>query len=1069
MKRTKYLIISVLICAFAACVFAACSGKAKEKEVDNEYKWSYSPAMSEACDDDMKIDGVLDEERWQDKKALVHSDRGITMTVKTAFSEKGVYIGATAEDENITYTSRMNYQNNSGFWFSVKREDVTYAIGTEVFDFYVDGKTASNMNDIRFNAKGATNKPYSEKPNVLTAELFVTWDALNIELGENGELPDCIRINPHYRYISATSTNVWLNPMFFFDDRDRQECSGRFGKDGYINADKADLCLGNAANGYAMSDGWDLSASDSGLVVSDVDHSQGIFFKDIYSSAYTYTVRISVNDENLYGKNPSGAGVLDARNQIECSTFYLDAMSVRGKRQTTYNTLSFYKDGAYGWVYKGEGYFKPEYKNGNSVTYTVVKDGGNFYYIVDGVFLMSKYVSYLSEESCPGFFTLDTAATFSDYSAEDLSGNDAKIDEILNSYGAYRIKTPDVITGGSVELTANAVKAGESVSVTLLPSNGFVLTGLTVNGEDKYDEITAVMESGTFTIDGIEETVSVVPTFTRVRDTVRIFGTVRDENGNPVSRAKISLNGNSGMMYYSVTSDETGSYAFNVPAAGNVTLGGKDFVFGSEYAASVKATGFMYLTDTVTLGEDKSQNINYVLERPEYSNESYGVITLGENEYSAADNLTSRKTDYKFFDTKNVTTAVIKAKVTVPHGASFPSRYGIGITVTDGSVLTEDFHDTENTVRKKGEYLTKEIGLTELGIYCSSYMICAKQRFPGVWGGGTFSELQYSDSGLSVWAGVSERTLTVLLFNNRFYIYIDDTFIIDVGADKSDYWACEFTKGSYRFGIYFAETQGIDVTVKTEELYGDEARDYIQQNHGDITKFTQERIKFEDGVYTDTGSSYRTSAYCYTSPDTFSDTAVYSVKINASMVSSDAEGIYGYNDWATNVGITLTDGTYMNVPIDGRDASAGRFFSAQIGLSKEGVVSHLGGVIAMSRRITAAGFSYMGSVAADKYALTAGNMTDRVLTVALYKDKLYIYADGEYLTSVSLNDNNLHAVNASSGYDYAFRTGGEYTFGVNISNVDRSKNAVSAEVVKELYGADALADIRENFTEIDVL
>ena len=96
-------------------------------------------------------------------------------------------------------------------------------------------------------------------------------------------------------------------------------------------------------------------------------------------------------------------------------------------------------------------------------------------------------------------------------------------------------------------------------------------------------------------------------------------------------------------------------------------------------------------------------------------------------------------------------------------------------------------------------------------------------------------------------------------------------------------------------------------------------------------------------------------------------------------------------------------------------------------------------------------------------------MTDRVLTVALYKDKLYIYADGEYLTSVSLNDNNLHAVNASSGYDYAFRTGGEYTFGVNISNVDRSKNAVSAEVVKELYGADALADIRENFTEIDVL
>ncbi len=1067
MKKAKYLILSVLICAFVSCVFAACSGKAKKKAVDNEYEWSYSPAMSEECDGDMNIDGVLDEERWNDKKALVHSERGITMTVKTAFSEKGVYIGATAEDENMSYAGRMNYQNNSCFWFTVKRKDVTYAVGTDVFDFYVDGKTASSLNEIRFNAKGLTNKPYNEKPNILTAELFVTWDALNIELGENGELPDCIRINPHYRYVSTTAANAWLAPMFFFNERDRQECSGRFGKDGYINADAEDSVLGNAANGFAKSDGWNLSAIDSGLVTSDVDHSQGIFFKDIYSTAYTYTVRVSISDDNLYGKNPSGAGVMDALNQVECSTFYLDAVSIRGKRQTTYNTLSFYKDGAYGWVYKGEGYFMPEYKNGNSVTYTVVKDGGNFYYIVDGTYLMSKYVSYLAGASCPGFFTLDTAATFSDYSAEDLSGNDAKIDEILKSFGAYRIKTPESITGGTVELTANAVRKGGSVSVTLLPSSGFVMTGLTVNGKDVYDEITAQMQDGTFTIDGIDETVSIVPTFTRARDTVRIYGSLKDETGSPVSKAKISLKGNTGILYYTVTSDETGSYAFNIPATGNVSLGGKDFVFGSEYAVSVKATGYMYYTDTISLGDDKMLNKNYVLERPEYSKESYGIVSLGGNEYAAADNLGSRENDYKLFDTENVTTAVIKAKVTVPHGASFPSRYGIGITVTDGTVLSEDFLDTENKVRKKGEYLTKEIGITELGIYCSSYMIGAKQRYPGVWGGGTFSELQYSESGLSVWAGTNERTLTVLLYKNRFYVYIDDKFIIDAGADKSDYWLCEFTKGSYRFGIFFSETYGIDITLKTEELYGGDAETYIRQNHGEITDYTKERINENNGVYTDAGSSFRTSAYAYTSPNTFGATAVYSVKMNVGMIGDFAEGLYGYSDWSANVGITLTDGSYMDIPVDGRDAAAGRFYSAQLGLSKDGVVSHLGGVIAKTRRITADGFNY--SSPADKYALVAGNMTDRIFTVALYKDRLYIYVDGEYVTDVSLTDNNLSISNASSGYDYSFKAGGEYTFGVNISNVDRTKNAVSVEVVKELYGTDALAEITANFPQINVV
>ncbi len=1060
MNKKKYPILTVLLCLFVASVFIACSGKAKQTESDNEYNWSYHAPMSEECDDDMKIDGVLDEARWQGKKQLVHSDRGITFSVTTAFSEKGVYIGAVAHDENMTYAKRMNYMSNSCFWFSVKREDVTYAVGSDVFDFYVDGKTASCMNEIRFNAKGVTDKPYGENPETLTAELFVSWQALNIKIGDDGELPDCIRINPHYRYVSSTSTNAWVVPMFFFDERDRQECSARFGADGYINADTQDSSVGNAATGYAKSDGWNLDAADSGVVVSDVDHSQGIFFKDVYSEKYTYSVRVSISDENLYGKNPSGAGVMDALNQTECSTFYLDAMSMRAKSQALYSTLSFYRDGAYAWNYKGEGYFTPEYKDGKSVTYTVIKDGGNFYYVVDGVFLMSKYISYLSGATCPGFFALDAKATFSDYSAEDLSNNDAKIDEILASFGTYRIKTPETVTGGAVELSANAVKSGEDVTVTLLPSSGFVLTGLSIDGSDKYDEILPKMQNGSFTIENVTATTTILPTFTRVRDTVRIFGLLRDNKGKPVSRAQISLKGDSGSMCYVASSDETGSYAFNVPAAGKSTVGGREFDFGSLYSVTVKATGFSYLSDTIALDENKTLNKNYTLERPEYSKESYGVIELGENVYAAADVLKRRHSDYKFFDTKDVTTAVIKMKIALIGDAAskLPSGYGVGLAITDGTVLKEDFADTENMVRKAGEYYTKEFGISELGVYCDSYMIGAKSRFPGVWGGGTFSELQYSDAGLSVWSGANEREFKVLLVNNRLYAYIDDKFIIDVAADRSDYWIGNFTTGKYRFGVFFTGTNGAEISVGVDEIYGDDATAYIREHHGDVLNITRERITEENGVFTDTGSSYRTSAYAFTSPETYDDVAVYSMNINVETLDGTNGAIKGYNDWSALIGLTITDGTYMDELIDGRDASGGRFYAAQIGLTGEGLASMLGGVMGKQRRITKTGFDYSAPV--EEIALTAGNMTNRLLTFALYKDKLYIYADGAYYTAVSLTDPNLTILS------YSFKSGGKYALGVNMTNVDRSKFKASVEVVTELYGEEALAEIRENFGEI---
>ncbi len=89
MKR-KPIIISLMMtfaCASALGIATGCNGcsscnddkKANVIESNDGYKWTYNQNFADDMDDDMKIDGKLEEARWTDsgKQWLTHTEQNV--------------------------------------------------------------------------------------------------------------------------------------------------------------------------------------------------------------------------------------------------------------------------------------------------------------------------------------------------------------------------------------------------------------------------------------------------------------------------------------------------------------------------------------------------------------------------------------------------------------------------------------------------------------------------------------------------------------------------------------------------------------------------------------------------------------------------------------------------------------------------------------------------------------------------------------------------------------------------------------------------------------------------------
>ena len=828
-----------------------------DEECDYTYDWVYDPENVDPYDTYMTIDGRLNEPIWDNTKWLTHKENkyNITVSYSTYFTEKGLYIAAIAEDSHIQWNSRLYYFNNSSFWFGITDVDCTYLRPTEFMNIFVDPYYAVSRNLNRFAGKAITDKAIGNGASKMTCEVFISWDSLNIEVPEGQDYPDVIRINPHYRYVESVgnTNNRWVRPLFYFDDRGRQSCIGRFGPDGYINADKENAILGDAGNGLSKSDGWDLSNIDLGVVTSDGPHSQAIFFKGINSERYVFETKMKIVG-GIQDTWPS-AGICNATDEIHFDTLHITGNDVLTNNGSfAIHHLSLNKNDVEGWVDKTIGSAaNPGY---DIITLKCIKDGINFYYIVNGVYIGSETISHLEGNACPGLYTLGCEAIFFDYKVKDYHNDAEGIEnEILKH--ACPIKTNFDAKYGYVSASPSAVTPGNGVTLTISPNSGYIVEDITIT--DKANDIISIggekvnldyylknSFDGLLYIPEVTNLLNVNITFSKFSgSTTRIITSIINEaNGEPIANADFAFKGSDPRLYYSGTTGSSGGINILLPRAGTYEVGNSTITVDGHYDLYITRDNYPIYVGSVEVPSDSSKTMQLdAFSAPDLkmNNNIDKEFRDGGYVYLSKANV-FKYSSYEYTSGTYANTAVYSVEISsssTPSSQGYPGwAYNMGVRFTQGETLdpsitgiVETFNN--NNVRtwtnNGNEYYSAQIGITQTsGILCSLgpvYYIKSTSKCDASLGG----------------ANPHTRKVTIVLKNNVIYTYLDNVYVCENKLTDFKYSFADQANNTYEynfvnnkplmFGVNFTNTDTPGVEAKVvDEYYDNDALTYLSEN-----------------------------------------------------------------------------------------------------------------------------------------------------------------------------------------------------------------------------------------------
>lgn len=731
--------LSIIFLALALCVTAvfvtACGGKKTGEKSD--YEWKYEKEFTDEHDADMTIDGALNEQRWQGQQYLTHVQDGVTVNYTTVFTEKGLYIGAKAQDPDMKWNARFNFSNfngnpaNSAFWFNIKGPDVQDGHAMRAFNFFIDAFDSASRNQTRFEAKSKVNGDIMKfEATEMTAELFVSWDALNIDTTDG--LPEFVRIIPYYRHVKAVGDageNKWLTPIFIYGNPGwdyglsydenlnlnwyRPISGMKFGSVGYINADKPGAVVGDAANGYSKSSGWDLSRIDEGAVKAVGPDEQAIFFKGIDSSKYMVSAKMKMLGGAMHAGNwqdqyPS-AGLINMRDETESIALYIGGRSILdGAASWNFHTLDKYT----GWKDTYEGSFaKPDGFNPqtDSIELKCIQYDENLFYFINGKLALIKRVDWIKDGACPGLYGLSAEVEFTDFKATDYKDDADALKAIISEY-AYSVSVT-AGDGGFVTIDKTALRKGDSLTVNVEPSAGYVLSSFEINGkdkkEDKYDYVVENFDNGKVVFDDITEDSSIVASFARLDGGVRVSGKI-SAGGRAVTTSALTLTAPSDKrVFYTATPTSNGSFNFTLSPAGTYAVGAKTITLDGNYVLKIKTPGYRDKTIEITVNaDDKSVRVPDVeLEK----NVVGGSVTIDGRAYDSdvngwdmsaeADSAVYAENgsngSLAYFTEKTGKDAVvdftISNKTVITSDALYESEPCMGVSLSDGSNRFEIF------------------------------------------------------------------------------------------------------------------------------------------------------------------------------------------------------------------------------------------------------------------------------------------------------------------------------------------------------------------------------------------
>ena len=385
----------------------------------------------------------------------------------------------------------------------------------------------------------------------------------------------------------------------------------------------------------------------------------------------------------------------------------------------------------------------------------------------------------------------------------------------------------------------------------------------------------------------------------------------------------------------------------------------------------------------------------------------------------------------------------------------------VGITATDCTVLDGTFDGANQRSAPFGTMTSTQFYINKSGIATSMNNISWVIRNPDL-----PSDPDYSAGGGNIFtAEKNKHNLTVIVYNDNFYFYIDNVFVTSRATthdniSRNDGATHKYAAGAeFMFGIAARETHGAEIVFDNiQGLYGEEAVAKIKADYKySIITDGEYMVTAKDKTYNvQSSGAWNADRYVYTSPETYAKSAVYSVKITVGNKGS-ATKLEAPGGNAPILGLRILQKT-----VSSEDQIAN---SIKIGFTTYGLIGFRD-MYENGSRNTYGMFRNYSTEVGDRWNTTTGkkehafdeDASERTLTLVLYEDKVGIYVDG---TKVK---NPLDIQNTEYFGNACFSKNDSYRIGLFVSRVDMNMNSISLQILTEKYGDEAVAEIQANYS-----
>lgn len=589
MKKRQLAILIAIASLLAVSSIALCMFLLTRENIakaENQYAADYNSFSTRECDDFMNIDGVLDEEQWQDKVWLHNTGYGMDDAISyevTAFpTSKGAYVAFKVKDTNIIYNGVKNMTNNSNFYVRVvgyQNEAMAGSLNHYMKDFQIDmGGVAypySNC-DRAVVVDGVLN---SGETKGAVLESFFSWESLGIDTSEG--IPTMVGVLPSYLAMMQGQGSVTRYDVADIRTDYKSGYAFMFDEGGYCDSDKDDAVLGCAANGHTKTPGWDLSRMQEGRVESLAPTDREfLYFKDMYAKNMIIETTIIPTSNCTEHGNVARAGVAFVNSGGQYGTV---CALMREDIDCSYDTGIFSNIRLFTTTPSAElihtFHNAANYKNTTNqpgVKLTAIKYGDTFICFMDGNFMGVQVMSSCAGEVYPALYAAAGSAIFQDYSCREVTEEDML--EYLNAHNVYRVKTELASGGGHVEATSNYVKKGESVDVSIETNIEYVLDSVKINDKEQLSSLKKSAEYGTFTLDDIRKNYDVKVKFAKHTGTKNELTVSATSETRVPAELIVTLKSN-GLLTYKKAILTNEKVKINLPAgAYNVKIIAEDYV-----------------------------------------------------------------------------------------------------------------------------------------------------------------------------------------------------------------------------------------------------------------------------------------------------------------------------------------------------------------------------------------------------------------------------------------------------------------------------------------------------------